>query len=134
MKYLLILLLISFGYSISFAQSAFKLIHKAERAYESGAYEKAFRLLNKAEKKDDGFCGNEWLEADCSIQLVRAKIYIKQEGYLLVRNILIQLLGKCPENQIDALLLKSYLEEYGRELLQLLIPGRLAIAKIHGFK
>jgi hypothetical protein len=112
------------------AQEGFDLIRKAQKKYEHTKYKKALHLLDKAEHMDYGFCANAWGAANSSINLLRAKIYMEQQKFQLVRNSLDSIDWNYGTDNIDSIKIRSYQLEFGRTYLRNTIDSALLHAQI----
>ncbi len=122
MKYILLGLLFPFA---MFGQEGFRLIDKAEERYKAGDYVRALLLLDRAAAEDYGFCGNARIDADNSIAKLRAKIYMDQKQYDLVRKVADSLWF----NDMDSLKIVTYQLEIGKDSLSNMIDSSL----VHAF-
>jgi hypothetical protein len=79
---------------------------------------------------DYGFCGNAWGAANSSINLLRAKIYMKQQKFQLVRSSLDSIGWNYGTDNIDSIKIRSYQLEFGRTYLRNTIDSALLHAQI----
>ena len=125
LKHILSLFLLQCLVLPAFAQKGFEVIKKAETKHLNGQHKKALKLLSKAEKMNFGFCGNAWMDADREINLLKAKIYIKQENYQFARNSLDSIGVEYRGDNLDSIRIRTYQMEFGKEFLSSVIDSSL---------
>ncbi len=128
-KILSLFILFALAFPI-YAQNGFKVIKKAEQKYKKGQSNKALKLLSKAEKMDYGFCGNAWMEAERSINLLKAEIYINKGEYQLARNSLDSIRWEYSVDNLDSIRIRTYQMQYGKDSLSNMIDTSFSNAKI----
>jgi len=125
------MILAVFGLALPcFAQKGFKLITKAELKYEQGKNTKALKLLSKAENMNYGFCGNAWMDASFSINLLRVKIHFKNNDYQAARDCLDSVNWRADGDYLDSIRIRTYQMEFGKDSLSKMIDVSLVSASI----
>ena len=126
MRHTLILffLLIS---TLSWGQSGFDVIRKAQRKADQQEYTKALRLLNRAENMNYGFCGNAWIEAEEMITETQAHIYAETGQFELAANTLNKLDWFLATSEADSLKTTYYVQAFSKELVKREIDSCIAL-------
>lgn len=114
----------------AYAQEGFNVIRKAETQFQKGNTEKALKLLLKAENMNYGSCGNASMDANRSINLLRAKIYIDQEKYQEARNSLDSIYVERQLDNLDSIRIRTLQLEFGKDYLSNSIDSCLVNVKI----
>ena len=118
-------LLLSFLSFWASAQEGFKVIEKAEKKFERKHYRKTLLLLNQAEEMNYGFCGNAWMDANRSINLLRVRVHLAQKNYQLARNSLDSIAFEYRDDHFDSIIVRTYQLEIGVDSLSNMIDQSL---------
>ena len=113
-----------------YAQKGCKMIRKAEHKYENGHNDRALKLLSKAENMNYGFCGNASMDANRTINLLKAKIYINKKEYQMARNSLDSIGWEHIGDNLDSIRIRTYQMEYGKDSLSNMIDSSLVNTKV----
>jgi len=120
-----LIILLSFLPILAYSQEGFKIIEKAEKKFEHKNYRKTLQLLNQAEGMDYGFCGNSWMDANRSINLLRAKVHLAQKNYQLARNSLDSIVFEYRDDHFDSIKVRTYQTEIGCDSLSNMLDESL---------
>jgi tetratricopeptide (TPR) repeat protein len=112
MKKAFLLIFLSINY-LSYCQSGYHYIEKAEKKIQSGKLNRALRLLELADSSDYGFCGNAWASAYDAIALKRARIYKLQGKPTEAAKAIWNVGGPLVFEQHDSLKVAYLVEAYG---------------------
>ena len=103
------------------AQRGYKVINKADKAYQKGYYQKALKLLTKADNMSYSDYDN-FNKAIYKSAIIKVSTHIQMENYQLARNILdstfVFFATANRINEFDSLYAVSYQKEFGRTYLK----------------
>ena len=118
----------------SFAQlDLYSILAKAEQEYKNGNFKKALRKLQLVENKSfrsKGFCGNALLDYDRLRNLLKVKIFIKQNEYDKARIVLNSMIYELPNDNLDSLKVITYQLQFGSDSLSKMFDFSLKSATI----
>lgn len=114
----------------TYAQEGFNVIRKAEAQFQKGNSEKALKLLIKAKTMGYGPCGNAAMDANRSINLLRAKIYMTQEKYQEARNSLDSIYAERRLDNLDSIRIRTLQLEFGKDSMSNMLDSSLPNVKI----